>query len=72
MAFLPFNTMGVTTSFTNTYKLLNYAHIDDRSAVLRRAECSALWKRARLADHSGERCVRIAEVEGWIPFESTK
>ena len=29
-------------------------------------------KRARIVSHSGERCVRIAEVEGSIPFESTK
>ena len=28
-------------------------------------------KRARIVSHSGERCVRIAEVEGSIPFEST-
>ena len=27
---------------------------------------------ARVVSHSGERCVRIAEVEGSIPFESTK
>ena len=26
---------------------------------------------ARVVSHSGERCVRIAEVEGSIPFEST-
>ena len=29
-------------------------------------------KRARIVSRSGERCVRIAEVEGSIPFESTK
>ena len=28
-------------------------------------------KRARIVSRSGERCVRIAEVEGSIPFEST-
>lgn len=27
---------------------------------------------ARVVSHSGERTVRIAEVEGSIPFESTK
>ena len=32
---------------------------------------SDFWIRARWADHSGERCVRIAEVEGSIPFKST-